>query len=245
MEKVDVIKKATMTSVAISVVSVMISMATAAGQLVTKKGEASISSEVGIAIAAGVIYIFHQIRNWIKKRKEEKRLDSKLQKSGIEFTHYIDMRVKHAENSMFKDYNYMRSFIIHFHNGEFTDAGLSLIKMTVKHEVVGNRSVKKLTDNYQGKPIPEMFYSIIRRIVFEGHYYIEDRELITNNLPLMQWMEIYDAGSMLCIEIKDSVSRKIVAILVMQWKIKGGVHKEQIPQIKEDKKSIEDIYDTL
>jgi hypothetical protein len=58
-------------------------------------------------------------------------------------------------------------------------------------------------------------------------------------------MEIYDVGSMLFVEIRDSRSRKIVAIFVMQWRIKNGINKEQIPQIKEDKKAIEDIYDKL
>lgn len=241
MEKVVVVKKdkGSVVSVVISVVSVMISMASAAGQLVTKKGDASgISEQIGVAIIAGGIYLFHQVRNWIKKRNAAKA-------TGIEFTHYIDMRVKHAANGMFKDYKFMRSFVIHFHNGEFTDAGLSLIKMTIKHEVTESRTVKKMTENYQGKPIPEMFYSMIRRVIMEGHYLIIDRDKIENNIPLVEWMEVYDVGSMVCVEIRDSKTRKIVALFVMQWRIKEGFNAKQIPQMKEDKKAIEDIYDNI
>lgn len=245
MEKVDAYKKASVASVVISVVSVLISMASAAGQLATKKGEVGGSAEIGIAIAAGIIYAIHQIRNWIKKRNESKKALDIDKKTGIEFTHFIDVKVKHEENGMFKEYPYLRSFIIHFHNGDFTDAGLSLIKMTIKHEVLGNRTVKKISENYQGEPVPEMFFLMLKRVVFQGHYFIKDREEIKTNVPLYQWMEIYDVGSMLFVEIRAGSSHKIVAILVMQWKIKDGINEEQIPQIKEDKKKIEKIYDSI
>jgi hypothetical protein len=251
MEKINVKeRKNQMFSVTLSVTAIMIAVTSAGIQLTSQKAEVvgetvKQLSEIIIAAIAGSIYLFHQIRNYIIKRREKKKEESVKVKSGIEFINAVDLSVKHAENNMFKEYNFLRSFVIHFSNGEFSDARLSLIKMTIKHEVVGNRTVKKLTDHYQGKPIPEMFDSMIRRVIFEGHYYIEDRESIKANLPLYQWMEIYDTSSMLCVEIRDSTSRKIVAILVMQWRIKNGINKEQIPQIKEDKKSIEDIYDRL
>jgi hypothetical protein len=249
MDKVDVREKRSMFSVRLGVLAVMISMASAAGQIVSDKEGLKYTveqlGEIIIAAIAGSIYLFHQIRNWVLKRRAKKEEDKVKAKSGIEFINNIDLSVKHAENNMFKEYNFLRSFVIHFNNGEFSDARLSLIKMTIKHEVTGNRMVKKITDNYQGKPIPVMFDSMIRRVVFEGHYFIEDRESISYNVPLYQWMEIYDVGSMLFVEIRNSESRKIVAILVMQWRIKNGINKEQIPQIKEDKKAIEDIYDKL
>jgi hypothetical protein len=247
MDKVDVKeRKSNMFSATLSVTAVMISLASAGIQLTTHKAEIKdFPEQIGIAIVAGLIYLFHQIRNWIIAKRAKKEEEKTKAKSGIEFINKIDLLVKHEENNMFKEYNFLRSFVIHFHNGEFTDAGLSLIKMTIKHEVTGNRTVKKITDNYQGKPIPEMFHSMIRRLVFEGHYFVEDRNSVSTNVALYQWMEIYDVGSMLFVEIRDSQSRKIVAILVMQWRIRDGINKEQIPQIKEDKKRIENIYDML
>jgi hypothetical protein len=227
----------------------MISGASALGQMVPEQAGFNDTitklGEIIIYAIAGAIYLFHQIRNWINNRKIQQKEASLKAKSGIEFVTLIDLKVKHAENNMFKDYNFLRSFVILFHNGEFADNGLSLTKMTVKHEVTGSKTVKKLTDNYQNKPIPEMFHSAIRRVVFEGHYFLEDREIVKDNVSLYQWMEIYDVGSMLFVEIRDSNTGKIVAMLVMQWRIKDGIHKEQIPQVKEDKKAIEDIYDTL
>jgi hypothetical protein len=249
MEKVNVRERSSMFSVRLGVLAVMISGASALGQMVPEQAGFNDTitklGEIIIYAIAGAIYLFHQIRNWINNRKIQQKEASLKAKSGIEFVTLIDLKVKHAENNMFKDYNFLRSFVILFHNGEFADNGLSLTKMTVKHEVTGSKTVKKLTDNYQNKPIPEMFHSAIRRVVFEGHYFLEDREIVKDNVSLYQWMEIYDVGSMLFVEIRDSNTGKIVAMLVMQWRIKDGIHKEQIPQVKEDKKAIEDIYDTL
>jgi hypothetical protein len=249
MEKVDARERSSMFSVRLGILAVMISAASALGQMVPEQAgfndTISKLGEIIIYAIAGAIYLFHQIRNWVLKNREKKKEQNLKAKSGIEFVTLIDLKVKHEENNMFKEYNFLRSFVILFHNGDFADNGLSLIKMTVKHEVTGSKSVKKITDYYQSKPIPEMFHSAIRRVVFEGHYLLEDRELVKDNIQLYQWMEIYDVGSMLFVEIRDSQTRKIVAILVMQWRIKDGIHKEQIPQVKEYKKAIEDIYDTL
>jgi hypothetical protein len=249
MEKVDARERSSMFSVRLGILAVMISGASAVGQMVPEQAGFNETvtklGEVIIYAIAGAIYLFHQIRNWINNRKKQKQEQSLKAKSGIEFVTFIDLKVKHAENNMFREYNFLRSFVILFHNGEFADNGLSLTKMTVKHEITGSRTVKKITDHYQGKPIPEMFHSAIRRVVFEGHYFIENREEVSSNMALYQWMEIYDVGSMLFVEIRDSQTRKIVAMLVMQWRIPQGINKEQIPRIKEDKKAIEDIYDTL
>lgn len=243
MEKVNTITKVT---AVLSVTSVMIVLASTAGQVITSETKMKgLSEEVGIAIGALVVYLIHQIRAWWKKRKEDNEKAKLQARSGIEFTHYIDLQVKHAINALAKDFKFMRGFVFHFHNGDFTDAGLSLIKLTIKHEVTEYRTVKRVMEHYQGKPIPEIFYSMIRRVVKEGHYLLSDRESLSQESEFYQWLVIYDVGSMLAVEIRDSKTRKIVAILCMQWRIKDGVHTSSIPQIKEDKKSIEEIYDTI
>jgi hypothetical protein len=243
MEKANTIVKV---AAVLSISSVMIVLASTTAQVVTSETKMKgLSEEVGLAIAAFFVYILHQLRAWWKKRNEEREKAKIVAKSGIEFTHYIDLQVKHAINSLAKDYKFMRCFVMHFHNGDFTDAGLSLIKLTMKHEVTEYRTVKKVMEHYQGKPIPEIFYSMIRRVIKEGHYLLTDRESLAPDSEFYQWLSIYDVGSMLAVEIKDSKTRKIVAILCMQWRIKDGVYSSNIPQIKEDKKSIEEIYDTL
>lgn len=239
-------KKASVASVVISLISVLISMASAAGQLVGKKAEVSgMYEQIGIAVVAGIIYLYHQIQKWRLKKKEEKQKALQASKSGIEFTHYIDLQVKHAINAMSKEFKFMRAFVINFHNGDYADSGLSLIKLTIKHEVTEYRTVKKVMEHYQGKPIPEIFYSMIRRVVKEGHYFLNDRELLSPESEFYQWLKIYDVGSLLAVEIRDTKTGKIVAILCMQWRIKDGIDTSAIPQIKEEKKSIEEIYDTL
>lgn len=245
MEKVKV-DKITKVSAVLSVSAVMIALASTTSQVITSESKMKgLSEEVGIAIVAGIIYFLHQLRAWWKKRREDKEKEKQVQRSGIEFTHYIDLQVKHALNGMLKDFKFTRAFVLHFHNGDFTDAGLSLIKMTIKHEVTEYRTVKKIMEHYQGKPIPEIFYSMIRRVVKEGHYFLSDRESLSKDSEFYQWLEIYDVGSMLAVEIRDTKTRRIVAILCMQWRIKDFLHTSSIPQVKEDKKSIEEIYDTL
>lgn len=249
MEKVDVVKKATMASVLISVVSVMISMASAAGQLVTKKGEVSVGSEIGIAIAAGVIYIIHQIRNWVKKRKEEKKSLEVASKSGIEFSNIIDKDVKHIEHKIMHIYTPMRIFVIQFRNGIHTDSGLSLHKMTIMHELRVIDTVSPISDNYQDCPVPDMFYSMITRVRTEGHYYLDDRELLLvdgdKNHLLYDWLTAYETRSMLGVEIKNGKSGKIVAILMMHFPVAKTLNRVDIIKIKELKRTIESIYDKL
>lgn len=250
MEKVGAAKKATVASVVISVVSVMISMATAAGQLVTKKGDASgISEQIGIAAVAGSIYLFHQMRNWIKKRNEAKRSIEAAAKSGIEFSNIIDKDVKHIEHKIMHVYTPMRIFVIHFRNGIHTDAGLSLHKMTIRHEIQILDSVSRISENYQDTPVPDMFYSMITRVRTEGHYYLDDREDLLKdvgkNQLLYDWLTIYEAKSMLGVEIKNGKSGKIVAILVLHFPVPRTLNRIDIVKIKEFKRVIESIYDRL
>lgn len=191
-----------------------------------------------------------------KRRAEEQALlEQRAQKmemrSGIETYIHTDYRVKHVENRIYKTYNFMRCFVFHIHNGDFTEAMLSLIKLTIKHEVVQGHFVKRIADNYQGKPIPDMFYSMMRRVIVEGHYYLQDIATIatpdsaTYNKKLYDWMKFYGATSMLCIEIKSNATNKIVAVLCLQFATKGWLNDNDINSIKEEKKEIEDIYDNL
>lgn len=186
-----------------------------------------------------------------QERKESEQKHKIERQSGIETYIYTDLQVKHVENRIYKTYNFMRSFVFHIHNGEFTEAQLSLIKLTIKHEVVQTHSVKRIADNYQSKPIPDMFYSMMRRVITEGHYYLEDIKLIGTpdqggyNKKLYDWMVFYGAKSMLCIEIRSNITNKIVAVLCMHFATKGWLSEDDINSIKEEKKEIEDIYDKL
>lgn len=186
-----------------------------------------------------------------REKKEAEQKNKVERQSGIEIYIYTDLQVKHVENRIYKTFNFMRSFVFHIHNGDFTEANLSLIKLTIKHEVVQTHLVKRIADNYQSKPIPDMFYSMMRRVIVEGHYYLKDIKSISvpeqagYNKKLYDWMVFYGAKSMLCVEIRSNITNKIVAVLCMHFATTGWLNDDDINSIKEEKKEIEDIYDNL
>lgn len=258
MEKVEVYKKASVAGVVISVIAVMISMAAAAGQWVTNKAEVGGSAEIGIIIGAGLWYVYERIRAAIKRKKvlqiEQAEADDKakhIKQSSLTFNTELDLRIKHIENRIYKYTLWMRSFVMHFYNGEVTLARLPIVKVILRHEVTQGHFVKKVSENFQGRPTPPMFESMIRRVISEGYYYLEDYNVLNdkdqpgNNLELFEWMMNYGAKSMFCVAIRNTITNEPEAILVMHFAAITPLNKSQIIQIKEDKKDIEHYYSEL
>lgn len=184
-----------------------------------------------------------------EEEKEEKARYIKKQSLG--FNTEFDLRIKHIENRIYKYTLFMRSFVINFYNGEVTISRLPIIKVIFRHEVTQGYFVKRVTENFQGRPTPAMFESMIRRVLAEGHYYLEDfnslidKDQPGNNLELYEWLLSYGAKSMLCVEIKNTNTDEPVAILVMHFPAIRPLNNEQIVNIKEDKKDIEHYYSEL
>lgn len=206
-----------------------------------------ILKDAGVLIGAILLYIFDKL--W-KRRQEAKAKADKAGKTGIEVIHEIDKAVKHEERKIKFTYHAHRCFIIHFSNGTFTDAGLSLFKITIKHEVLEGYYVEPIAHNFQEIPLPDMFVKPVSNVVKYGQYYMKDKTQLDTKDPndkiLSDWLGAYqpEIKSMLWVELKNA-SNKIVAIFCMHFPIANAVTDTDIIKIKDMKRSIEHIYNSL
>ena len=212
-------------------------------------------------LALFIIYLIEKIIALLAKRKEAKRLalqriqeeekkQEKELKSSYEFTSEIDRMVRHIETGFLSPFRPMRVFVIHFHNGTYTDAGLSLPKMTISHEIKERYSVLPITDTHQEIPVPDFLKSAFNRVRMTGSYYLKDIQEIAepgkadHNPDFAHWLTYYEVNSMYCTSLRDRRG-KIVACLVLQFKGIHTLNKQDIIEINEQKKRIEHIYDRI
>lgn len=195
------------------------------------------------ALAALVFFIgANWINEKVKENKEKREKAKKRQRSGVEFTSEVHLKVKDEENKIMRAFRPCRMFVYHFHNGEVSEAGLHLFKITIRHEVVEISSVQYMTDHYQGKPIPEMFYQIIKDTFTDHYHFVAGVESIQEeNPPLRDFMVAWDIGSMLFLGLANK-SGKVDSVLAMHWPRPNAVNHKQILQLRIAKNSIERIY---
>lgn len=203
--------------------------------------------DAAVLIGAILLYIFDKI--W-KRREAAKEKAAKASQSGIEIVHQIDKDVKHEERKLKQMFHAMRMFVMHFSNGTFTDAGLSLFKISIKHEVLEGYYVEPLAHNFQEVALPDMFLKPVTMVVRKGIYYMKSSDDLdekdVNEKSLKDWLSAYQPGikSMLWVELKNGTG-KIVAILCMHFPIANAVSDSDIIKIKDMKRSIEYIYNSL
>jgi hypothetical protein len=147
----------------------------------------------GVAIAAGLIYLIEKLSLWVQKRKQAKLAAEKAERSGLENVNLIDRQVKHVLKGMLIRYMPIRVFVMHFHNGTFTEAGLSLQRLTIKHEVRSSYRVMQIETTHQEQPVPEFLYTLISRVRMFGFYALQDtNDLLQEQLPFKEWLEYYE-----------------------------------------------------
>lgn len=180
------------------------------------------------------------IKDWAQKRKAKQNEIAKKQKLSIEYTSIIHEKIKNAENDIMKVYRPLRMFMFLFYNGDVTDNNLSLKKITIRHEITLYPGISYITEHYQGRPVPEMFYDGIKK-TFAAEYCEFGLKDIEQNPPLKDFYDTWDIKSMLWISINDKMGEP-AAIMVMQWPGDIAVNKNDILKIKAKKIDIENIY---
>lgn len=200
--------------------------------------------------ATGIILaITYLIKTWIDKRKQAQEKAKKASNSGIEFLEEINREVKHAERKILHNFGAIRVFVMHFSNGTFTEAGLSLFKITFKHEVVKRYDVEPMETNFQETPMPDMFARAVLGVVRSGEYFIV-RDALNLEDPqekrLHSWLAAYnpEVKSVYWLELRNK-SNKIVAILCMHFNLANALHDSDKERIKDIRTEIERIYHKL
>jgi hypothetical protein len=201
------------------------------------------------AILVGGVLLY-LLDKWWKKWKAAKEKADKANSSGIEVVEQINREVKHVERKIKDTCRAMRIHIMHFTNGTFTEAGLSLFKITIKHEILEGFYVEPIAHNFQETPIPDMFIRPVSHVVRAGEYYLKDRKELNisdpNDKALFDWLAAYqpEIKSMLWVELKGK-GNKTVAILCLHFPAIDPITSNGIHKIKDMKREIEHIYNRL
>jgi hypothetical protein len=209
-----------------------------------------------------IIYVIEKLVSWNNKRKdarlhakqreddERKAAQEKFErerKSKKEFTDTIDRDVRHIITRFLSSLRPMRGFVIHFSDGQQTEAGLHLHKLTVRHEVKESQIVIPITDTHTLRPVPEFMRSMFNRVRLAGSFYLKDRDVLAlkdskeYNIDLFNWFVYYGVRSMYLTELYKH--GEFVAILALQFPAINTLTDRDIVAINEEKKNIERIYE--
>jgi hypothetical protein len=195
-------------------------------------------SALEAALIIGVINAITELVKKVWRLIKEKR---ERRKYSIDNTSLIHEKVKNALKDIMLAFRPWRMFVFHYWNGDKTYADLSLVKTAIRHEVAQYPELPFITEHYQGRPTPEMFYHLIKETFKKGHCQIENLAQIKDNPPLLEFFETWNIQSMLFIRINDK-DEQPAAIMVMQWPGPLPVRDKEIREIKLLKRKIEDIY---
>jgi hypothetical protein len=220
-----------------------------------------IESGAGIFVLF-IIYVIEKLASWHSKKKEAERQArerieaekkaaqekaERERQSKKEFTDAIDRDVRHIITRFLAPHRPMRGFVIHFSDGQKTEAGLHLHKLTVRHEVKESQVVIPLTDTHTLRPVPEFMRSMFNRVRSTGSFYLRDRDVLAlreskeYNIDLFNWFVYYGVRSMYLTELWKN--GEFVAILALQFAVINTLSDSDIVAINEEKKNIERIYE--
>lgn len=189
-------------------------------------------------------YAIEKLNQLIKDKRKSNKNKLKANAVGLSNNMEIDRQVKHVEIK-FATFGPNRVFVMHFHNGTLTDAGLSIQKVVISHEIVIG-DYPKMTPYHQSIPIPEFLQRTLSRVVFQDWHEITDRENIHDKNPeLYNWMVHYGVISQYCSALYDTKTKMIVAVLVIQFDRIHKMDEAAITKINEEKKRIEAIFGKL
>lgn len=198
-----------------------------------------------ILIAGILLYLFDK---WWKKWLAAKEKAAQSNNSSIENIQETDRQVRHAERRIKYEFHAMRMFIIHFSNGTVTEAGVHLLKITFKHEVLVNYQVEPVSKYFQEIPMPEMFVQPFVHVVRSGMYHLKNIDELDLNDPHCKeyhdWLTAYRVRSTLWMALNNK-SGKMMAVMVMHFPANSRLGSEDIIKIKDMKKDIEEIYNRL
>lgn len=195
------------------------------------------------ALAVVAVIGLDRLITYIKGKKKAK---AKANAVGLENNMEIDRQVRHVEVKFIHAMKPIRIFVMHFHNGTFTDAGVSLQKLVIKHELIPNRNTMPMSATHHSVAIPDFLQPTLSNISFYGESMLNDREdVVKKNPDFYNWLRYYDVVSQYCTAVRSNVTKKIVAVLVLQFDRVHPLLEDDLIHINEQKKRIEDIYDKL
>lgn len=199
-----------------------------------------------VLLIAGILFYLLD-KGW-KKWKAAKEKATQSNNSSIESIQETDRQVRHAQRRIKYEFQAMRMFIIHFSNGTITEAGVHLLKITFKHEVLINFQVEPVSKYFQEIPMPEMFVTPFVHVVRSGIYHlknIDDLDLNDANCKeYHDWLSAYHARSTLWMALNNKAG-KMMAVMVMHFPANSRLTGEDIVKIKDMKRDIEEIYNRL
>lgn len=199
-----------------------------------------------VLLVGGIV--FYLLDKWWKKYKVAREKAEKSNNSSIEYIQDIERQVRHAERKIKYYCHAMRMYIIHFSNGTITEAGLSLLKITFRHEVLVDYMVEPVSRYFQETHMPEMFVNAFTEVVRTGSYHLKSIDDLNLNDPHLKqyhdWLEAYKVRSTLWLSLK-SKSGKMIAVLVMHFPANSRLSDVEISKIKDMKTEIEEIYEKL
>lgn len=198
-----------------------------------------------LLIGGVLLYVAEKL--W-KKWKTAREKAAKSNNSSIEKIQEIDRQIRHAERRIKYEFQAMRMYVIHFSNGTITEAGVHLLKITFKHEVVINYQVEPVSKSFQEIPMPEMFVQPFVHVVRTGKYHLKSIDELDLNDPNCKeyhdWLQAYRVRSTLWLSLVNRVG-KMIAVLVMHFPANSRLSDSDILKIKDMKKDIEEIYNQL
>jgi hypothetical protein len=207
----------------------------------------------------GVLIAIALYELW-KKRSEAKKEATKKQEDeqkkvviknnhAPQFTIDISRDVKHEARKIRDRHQAMRVFVIQFSNGVIAETGLPLLKITFTNEVVLDYGVQvePISHNFKEVHMPEMFSSPINIVFKTGEFYLKNVDDLdqkdTNQRDYYYWLKTYGVGSVMWLAIHKN--GKPAAILVCQWPRPTDLDGTIIARIKDIKRNIEKIYETI
>lgn len=192
--------------------------------------------------------ILYLIDRWWKKWKAAKDKAAKANNASIESIQETDRQIRHAERRIKYEFQAMRMYVIHFSNGTITEAGVHLLKITFKHEVLINYQVEPVAKYFQEVPMPEMLITPFVNVVRAGMYHlksIDDLDVSDQHCKeYHDWLQGYKVRSVLWLSLTNKAG-KLMAVLVMHFPANSRLSDSDIQKIKDMKKDIEEIYNRL
>lgn len=198
-----------------------------------------------VLIAGILLYIGDKL--W-KRYQAAREKALKANNTSVEYVEEIERQVRHIGKRFQYEFHAMRVYVMHWSNGTVTEAGVHLVKITFRSEVVIEHSVELIHKYFQETLMPDMLVTPFIHVIRSGIYHlksIDDLDLADpQHKEYRDWLESYKVRSTLWVALKNT-SGKMMAILVLHFPANSRLADTDISKIKDMKRDIEDVYNKI
>lgn len=193
------------------------------------------------------------VKDWITKRNEKRealkkaKLEKEKEERGIDEDLSISGKIYDKLTDLLFLYDATRAFIKQFHNGSAFYSGQKIQRQTVSHEK-GRPGIERIKPSHDAILIPTEVHNILETMQRTGSqvYYCEDVEGIKQEKPeLYQWMNNFNARSVLYVKITDLKTGNTIGLLGLTFNHGRALNEQQIKKIEIHKRQIETIFDKI